>query len=85
MDRVLKAIDLKGQIKMDRVQITALVHKGIDHRDQIKMDRVRRGLIQIVLDHKDLVLIMDLDQKGLVLKIETTHKKKTSKFRGLFF
>jgi hypothetical protein len=81
---VLRGIDLRGQTKMDRVlrdqtmvrvQIMVRVLKGIDHKDQIKT-----VLVQIMmLDLRDLI------RMDLVLKMETTHKKKTSKFRGLFF
>jgi hypothetical protein len=90
MGLVLRGIDHKDQIKtvrvkimmldlrdqtMDRVQIMVRVLKGIDHKDQIKT-----VLVQIMmLDLRDLI------RMDLVLKMETTHKKKTSKFRGLFF
>jgi uncharacterized Zn finger protein len=57
--------------RMDHVQITVQDHKGqTDH--VLIMDNDHK-------DQTDLVLIMDLDQKDLVLKMETTHKEKTSK------
>jgi hypothetical protein len=86
---VLRGIDLRDQTKMDLVnkdqtktdlvnkdQIqTDHVNKGIDNRGQTKMDHV----------HRDLILIMDQDQKGLVLKMETTHKKKDLEVSRSFF
>jgi hypothetical protein len=38
-----------------------------------------------VQDHKALILIMDQDQKALVLKMATTHKKKDLENSRSFF
>ena len=95
MDRdQIMDLDHKDQIKMDQmglVQIMGLDHKDQTDRDQIMdrehkdqtdlvhRDQTKTGLVQIMMFvHRDLVK-MDLD-----LKMETTHKKKTSKLRGLF-
>jgi hypothetical protein len=72
----IMGLDHKDQT--DRDQIMDREHK--DQTDLVHRDQTKTGLVQIMmLDLRDLVK-MDLD-----LKMETTHKKKTSKLRGLFF
>jgi hypothetical protein len=84
--------DHRDQIQMDLDQITVHVHKDQTKTDQMGLDQItvhvhkdqtdlvhrgqtKTGLVQIMmLDLRDLVK-MDLD-----LKMETTHKKKTSKY-----
>jgi hypothetical protein len=66
----------KDQTKTDQMGLVLImdrVHK--DQTDLVHRGQTKTGLVQIMmLDLRDLVK-MDLD-----LKMETTHKKKTSKY-----
>jgi len=94
MDRVLKDqikmdqmdLVLKDQIKMDQMDLVLKDRIKTDQMGLVRKDQTKTDLDQIMARVQIMMLdLRDLIQMGLVLKMETTHKKKTSKLRGLFF
>ena len=86
MDQTKMGHVLKDQTKTDQMGLVRKDQTKTDQMGHVLKDQTKTDLDQIMARVQIMMLdLRDLIQMGLVLKMETTHKKKTSKLRGLFF